>query len=88
MRSMAFIVNAILGSLGNYAKLTLITALESHVATEEGVWMELQTPPVSVTLATLELHVISIQVRTTTSVLTVTLNFKIIILLLVVPSLQ
>ena len=86
MRSMAFIVNAILGSLGNYAKLTLITALESHVATEEGVWMELQTPPVSVTLATLELHVI--QVRTTTSVLTVTLNFKIIILLVVVPSLQ
>ena len=38
---MAFIVNALLGSLGNYVKLTLITALGSHVVTEEGVWMEL-----------------------------------------------
>ena len=41
MRSIAFIVNAPLGLLGSYAKLTLITALESHVVAEEGVWMKL-----------------------------------------------
>ena len=41
MKSMAFIVNAPLGSLGSYVKLILMTALESHVVIEEGVWMKL-----------------------------------------------
>ena len=56
-RTMAIVVNALLGLVDNYVKITLMTVLESHAVVEEGVWMEFKTSPVTVILDTLELYV-------------------------------
>ena len=54
MRTVAIDVSAVLDSVEDSVKTTLMTVLESRVVAEESVWMEFTTSPVTVTQAILE----------------------------------
>ena len=62
MKTMAIDVSAILDSVEDSVKTTLMIVLESHAVAEESVWMEFATSPVTVVLATLELCVNQVSV--------------------------